>query len=154
MTHKHGIIPSVLRKSILTYLFCQGVFSYIWMMLFLMLSGFDYHSTSPSPDSSWTGFLLWGTIASASILLFRGFSLHAIWGRWRYLFLVSALSNVLVCIAPIKLIHEVGNTSFNAHILYGFPLPLNALILYVVVSKRAYEFLFDTPLVEGKSKSR
>lgn len=154
MTHKHGIIHSVLRKSILTYLFCQGVFSYIWMMLFLMLSGVDYHSTSPSPDSSWIGSLLWGTIASASIVLFRGFSLHAIWGRWRYLFLVSALSNVLVCIAPIKLIHEVGNTSFNAHISYGFPLLLNVLILCVVTLKRAYQSLFDPPCADNKSKSR
>lgn len=115
------------------------------MTVLLVAAGWKQSTSTAQSNSLWLNIVLWGIAAVAATTLYRGFSLRAIWGKWRFLLLAATLSSCIACIHPIIGIHEVGNTSISAHILYGFPLLLNVPIFCIIISKRAYTYIFDTP---------
>lgn len=59
-------------------------------------------------------------------------------------FKTAAIATCASCWNPSFILHEVPKTSLAAHIEYGLPFVINALILYVILSKRAYEYILPS----------
>lgn len=115
------------------------------MTILLVVVGWKQSTSEVSTNPLWPNIVLWGIAAVAATTLYRGFSLQAIWGKCRFLFLAATLSSCIACIFPIIGVYRVGNTSISTNILYGLPLLYNVAIFYIVIFKRAYSYIFDTP---------
>ncbi len=140
-----AVIALLLRLTIYAYLFSQAVISYIAMLIGLVIVSFEIRSTPPSPpDPQWLAVVLFGVIATASIVVLSGLVKRCAWKQWRQRVLLFAIANVIVSINPIILIHEVGNTSWQSHLGYGFPLIFNSAVLCVIKIKGLHHFIFDS----------
>ena len=142
MVHNRAILPAILRTAIFLYLFCQILVAFASMLIGIVLIILELQSIQPPPNPPWSMALLFGAVGLGSVVLARGLFSRILWGARRRLFLFAAVMNTIVCINPIILIHEVGNTSLGAHITYGFPLIMNTLLLFVFLSRRVYTFSF------------
>ncbi|MGE4553678.1 MAG: hypothetical protein AB7D57_11230 [Desulfovibrionaceae bacterium] len=140
------VVVGIIRWMIYAFLVVQGVVSFLLSSTSLMGHGL---LAPPSPSPLWFDLLSYGIVAASSFALFIGFLRRAIQGRFRYVYWAFALVSVAVSANEIVLIHQVGNTSWGAHVLYGFPLPWNLAILAVILIRPLYTFIFGQVKRQG-----
>ena len=131
-----------LRAAIGLYLLCQAAVSFVTLFIGILLIETELFTVQQSSDPPWSMTILFGAVGIGSFILFKGLFTRALCGEKRPMFLLAAIANTVICINPLILIHQVGNTTLGAHVLYGFPLAINTLILATVLSKQLYTFIF------------
>ena len=140
MIHNRAILPAILRTAIFLYLFCQVLASFAIIGLFWLTDGLSPGGT-PSPPYSWLWFVVFGFLAFSSAILDQGILFRAVFGKWRFFFLFLAMANATICSIPMSHINKFY-MDWQPLLLFGVPFLMNTLVLFVVLSRRLYAYIY------------